>query len=364
MSLTSVRLSNSFFGVRKFKRISDILLLNSLKVIEVRRRRILMIWKKIAFFYIFTFLAVVPALHAQSSWNQIKNGATSDLVAVYFTSAERGFIAGDKGYLAQTTDGGKTWAQQLINADEDINEIYFRNDKNGYVVAGKKMFLTDNGGHSWREIKIYDPKSFRTAAPEFLSVRFADKKRGLIVGSLLNKNDEVIDSLVMRTDDGGETWWRVIVPSKLELFHLVFVGSSRGWIVGDKGLILTTQDGGLSWQKQTSGVDTTLYNVDFRDSEEGYVVGGKGTILRTENGGETWELVKTNFPSTFLRVDFADDKNGWIVGYGGTILRSSDKGRTWIKQESNSKENLYGLFMMKKYGWAVGAKGLIVQYQK
>ncbi len=320
-------------------------------------------WKK-AVLLIGLLIFAAQTFYSQSGWSAVKNGAAGDLVTVYFTSAERGFIAGDKGYLAQTDNGGRTWAQQFIDTENDINEIYFRNDDNGYVVAGKKMFLTDDGGRDWREIKIYDPKNFRNAAPEFLSVRFADKKRGLIVGSLLNKNDEVVDSLVMRTDDGGETWTRILVPSKVELFHLDFVSGSRGWVVGDKGLILVTQDGGLSWFKQKSGTDKTLYNVDFRDSEEGYAVGGKGTILRTENGGEVWETVKTNFPNTFLRVDFADDKNGWIVGYGGTILRSNDKGRTWLKQESNTKEHLYGLFMMKKFGWAVGAKGLIVQYQK
>ncbi|MGI8788630.1 MAG: WD40/YVTN/BNR-like repeat-containing protein [Pyrinomonadaceae bacterium] len=303
-------------------------------------------------------------LYAQSSWDKIKNGATGDLVAVYFTSSDRGFAAGDKGFLEETNDGGKTWTKQAINTEDDINEIYFRNDSKGYLVAGKKMFLTDDGGRSWREIKIYDPKSFRNATPEFLSVRFADKKRGFIVGSLLNKEDEVIDSLVMRTEDGGETWSRVIVPSKLELFHLDFANGSRGWIVGDKGLILVTQDGGVNWFTQNSGTNRTLYNVDFRDSSEGYTVGAKGVILRTENGGENWETVKTSFPNTFLRVDFADDKNGWIVGYGGTILRSSDKGRTWVKQDSDTKENLYGLFMMKKYGFAVGAKGLIIQYRK
>lgn len=301
---------------------------------------------------------------AQTAWRNVKNGASGDLVAVYFTSSERGFVAGDKGYLEQTTDGGRTWTRQNLSTDEDINEIYFRSDNNGYVVAGKEMFLTDDGGRTWRAIKIYEPKSFRSATPEFLSVRFADKKRGFVVGSLVNKDDEVIDSLVMRTDDGGETWARVIVPSKLELFHLDFVNNSRGWIVGDKGLILVTQDGGLNWFTQKSGTTRTLYNVDFRDSSEGYAVGGKGTILRTENGGENWETVKTSFPNTFLRVNFADDKNGWIVGYGGTILRSSDKGRTWLKQESETKENLYGLFMMKKFGYAVGAKGLIVQYVK
>ena len=324
------------------------------------------VWKNL---FVFGFLILLSAQisFAQSNWASVKSGSAGDLVAVYFNSAERGFVAGDNGYLAQTNDGGKTWTKQNIETTEDINEIYFRNDKNGYIVAGKKMFLTDDGGRAWREIKIYNPRDFRNQTPEFLSVRFADKKRGFIVGSLIKRvgdEDKVIDSLVMRTDDGGETWSRIVVPSKLELYHLDFVNSSRGWIVGDGGLILTTQDGGLNWLTQNSRTKKTLFNVDFRDSSEGYAVGETGTILRTENGGANWEMVKTSFQNTFMRVDFADDKNGWIVGYGGTILRSNDKGKTWIKQESATKERLYGLFMMKKYGWAVGAKGLIVQYQK
>lgn len=320
------------------------------------------VWKKV-FLFSFIILCAAPFIKAQNAWKTVKSGAAGDLIAVFFTSAERGFVAGDKGYFTFTTNGGKSWEKQFVNTEEDINEIYFRNSDNGYVVAGKKMFLTDDGGRSWRETKIYKASDFKNLKPEFLSIRYADKKRGLIVGSLLNKDGDVVDSLVMRTEDGGETWSRILVPSKTELYHLDFVDSSRGWIVGDKGLILITYDGGVNWQIQKSGTDKALYNVDFRDSVEGYAVGGKGTILRTENGGKTWETIKTNFPSTFLRVNFADDKNGWIVGYGGTILRSSDKGRTWIKQDSGTKENLYGLFMTKKYGWAVGAKGLITKYQ-
>jgi photosystem II stability/assembly factor-like uncharacterized protein len=309
-------------------------------------------------------LCAAPFLRAQTAWKFAKSGGASDLVAVFFTSSERGYIAGDKGSFSITTDGGKSWKKQFIQTEDDINEIYFRNGDNGYVVAGRKMFLTDDGGRSWRDIRIFKPGDFKNLTPQFLSIRYAGKKRGLIVGSLLNKDGDVVDSLVMLTDDGGESWTRILVPSKTELYHLDFADNSRGWIVGDRGLILVTYDGGVNWQIQKSGTDKALYNVDFRDSEEGYAVGGKGTILRTTNGGEIWETVKTNFPNTFLRVDFADDKNGWIVGYGGTILRSSDKGRTWIKQDSGTKENLYGLFMTKKYGWAVGAKGLIIQYQK
>jgi len=324
------------------------------------------VWKK-AVLLLCLNLSAASAFHAQFGWKSVKSASTGDLVAVYFTSAERGFVAGDNGFLAQTNNGGKTWTKQNIGTGEDINEIYFRNDKNGYVVAGKKMLATDDGGRQWREIKIYEPRDFRSGTPEFLSVRFADKKRGFIVGSVIKKvgdEDKVIDSLVMRTDDGGETWARIIVSSKFELFHLDLVSSSRGWIVGDNGLILMTQDGGLNWSAQNSKTVRTLYNVDFRDALEGYAVGEKGTILRTENGGATWQTVKTNFPNTFMRVDFADDKNGWVIGYNGTILRSNDRGRTWVLQESTTKVHLYGLFMTRKYGWAVGAKGSIFQYQK
>lgn len=309
-------------------------------------------------------LTFTLAASGQLGWQAGTVKANGDLVAVYFTSAEKGWIAGDAGYLASTSDGGKNWSKYPLNTTDDINEIYFRNDDNGYLVAGKKMFITRDAGRTWQETRIYKTTDFRTFSPEFLSIRFVDRKRGFVIGSLLNNKDEVVDSLLMRTEDGGETWQRIIVPSKLELFDMASNGSSRLWIVGDKGLILATTDGGDTWRTQTSGATRALFNVDFRDDKEGYVVGGGGTILRTENGGATWEKVVTSFPKSFKRVDFADDKNGWIVGFDGTILRSSDKGRTWVKQDSKTAENLYGLYIVKKYGWAVGANGAILEYLK
>lgn len=320
-------------------------------------------WKNFIFFVLSIALLSVQVF-SQSFWSPSKVESRGDLVSVFFNSSSNGWIAGDEGFLAFTNDGGRNWTAQKISTTETINEIFFRNDENGYLVTGKKMFETRNGGRTWNEIIIYKPGEFKNGTPEFLSIRFTDKKRGFVVGSVLNSKDQVIDSLVMQTMDGGDTWSRIVVPSKTELFHLDFNGSSHGWIVGDKGLILATVDNGYSWNVQSSGTDRALYNVDFRDDKEGYTVGGYGTILRTENGGQTWEKVKTNFPDTFLRVDFADDKNGWIVGKNGTILRSADRGKTWIKQESGTKANLYGLFMTKKYGYAVGADGTILSVQK
>jgi photosystem II stability/assembly factor-like uncharacterized protein len=310
-------------------------------------------------------LILAVGAFCQSGWSARRTvEANVDLVAVWFTSAKRGFVAGDKGYLASTADSGQTWTQYPLNTREDINEIYFRNDDNGYLVAGKLMFSTRDGGQTWQPIRIFRDADFTKGQPEFLSIRFADKKRGLVLGSVLNQAGNVIDSLVFRTEDGGETWQRIPVPTKKELIHADFNGKSQVWAVGDDGVILHSEDGGLNWRNQSSGTNKPLYNVDFRSDDEGFVVGKTGTILRTENGGSTWETVSTGFRETFLRVDFADDKNGWIVGYSGSILRSVDRGRTWIRQEAGTASNLYGLYIEKKFGWAVGAKGTVLEYKK
>ena len=319
--------------------------------------------KKAALFLFVIFLSIQLA-GAQTNWSVNRNNTGSDLFTVYFTSAEKGWIAGDNGYLAWTGDGGRNWTKQDIGTTESINEIYFRNDDNGYLVAGRKMFVTRDAGRSWQEIRIFKPGEFGKNTPDFLSIRFADKRRGIVIGSVLSSKDTVVDSLVMLTEDGGETWKRIIVPSKGELYHLDFVGTSRCWIVGVDGLVLASTNGGTSFQKQNSGVALPLYNVDFRDESEGYIVGKQGTILRTEDGGANWETVKTAFPMTLMRVDFADDKNGLIVGYKGVILRSSDRGKTWTRQNSATNADLLGLFFTKKYGWAVGAGGVVIRSQR
>lgn len=322
--------------------------------------------KSTIFAFVF-FLIFGLSISAQTGWTLQPSNIAGDLIAVFFTSSDKGWIAGDDGFLASTTDGGKNWVKYPLNTTENINEIYFRNDDNGYLVAGRRMFITRDAGKTWQDILIYRNGEFGAGRPEFLSIRFSDKKKGYVIGSVLRKSageEVVVDSLLMRTEDGGETWRRITVPTKTELFHLDFNGNSHGWIVGDGGVILHTTDEGLTWNKQSSGTATPLYNVDFRDDNEGYIVGKTGTILRTDNGGATWQPVATSSKDTFMRVDFADDKNGWVVGYSGSILRSNDKGQTWTRQDSNTRNRLYGLYMDKKYGWAVGEKGLILRFKK
>ena len=313
---------------------------------------------------ILLFLISANIAQAQEGWVRVQGGATGkDLNAVYFADAKRGWVAGDGGFVSRTTDGGLTWTPQSAETKDAINDIYFRNKEDGYLLAGNSIFQTEDGGQTWREIRRYFASDFGGALPELYSVRFSGKKRGWVVGSVSN-NDVVVDSLVIYTNDGGKSWQRQRVPTKQELIHVDFADEKRGWIVGVGGTILHTEDGGETWAEQLSNTKATLYHVDFRNERVGWAVGERATILRTTDGGLTWAQVEVMVRATFLSVEFPDEKAGWLVGRGGVILRSDDGGRTWVQQASKTKENLYALYADKKMGWAVGGKGMILQYER
>jgi photosystem II stability/assembly factor-like uncharacterized protein len=301
---------------------------------------------------------------AQTGWTPVKlNTSGNDLNTVYFIDSKRGWVGGDGGFLSRTDDGGQSWVRQSVSTTAAINDIYFRDKEAGFFLAGNSIFVTRDNGSTWTQLKIFSGEEFDGADIELYSLRFSSKKKGWAVGSV-SKRDRVVDSVLVYTDDGGETWRRQRAPSRLELIHIDFVSDKRGWIVGDGGTILFTRDGGQSWTKQNAGVNTTLYHVDFRDDRNGWVVGERGMLLRTADGGETWTLVPTNVKVTLLSVQFLNDDEGWAIGRGGTILRSSDQGRTWIQQTSTTKQNLYSLHFNKKIGWAVGGGGSILRYER
>ena len=91
---------------------------------------------------------MLTGVFAQPGWVLRSTNIQTDLVAVFFTGSDKGWIAGDNGYLASTTDGGKSWTPYPLNTTDTINEIYFRNDDNGYLVAGRKMYITKDAGHT------------------------------------------------------------------------------------------------------------------------------------------------------------------------------------------------------------------------
>lgn len=311
------------------------------------------------------FVITTGAFAQDASWRAERRGvAGKDLNAVFFVD-KNGWAAGDDGVILRTEDDGRTWSQQSAGIKGSISDIYFRNKENGYFLAGNSLYTTEDGGNSWREIlpQFTRAANERNTTIDLYSVRFVNKKRGWVVGSLSSR-DQLVDGLVLYTNDAGATWERQSVPVRSELIHLDFTSDERGWIVGAAGTILYTRDAGATWTKQVSNIAGALYHVDFRNERLGWTVGEKGTILRTSDGGESWFATKVPVRSSLLSVKFSSEEDGWIVGRAGVILRTSDGGRTWTRQESKTTTNLFALFVSKKNNWAVGGDGLVLRYER
>lgn len=309
-------------------------------------------------------LASCAAVLAQQGWIATRIAPPKqDLNTVFFLDSKRGWAGGDGGFLTRTEDGGTTWTTQRVATTDAINDIYFRDKERGFLIAGNAIFMTEDNGIRWSEARRFASSEFNGATVELYCIRFSSKKKGWVVGSV-SKRDLVVDSILIYTDNGGETWQRQRAPSSSELIHVDFDNDKRGWIVGDGGTILYTNDGGDSWTRQNSGTNVTLYHVDFRNDKKGLAVGAKGTLLKTSDGGSTWTAVKTNVPATLLSVEFVNEDEAWAVGRGATILRTGDGGSSWVKQESSGAQNLYALQFQKKIGWVVGSNGMILRYER
>ena len=309
-------------------------------------------------------LASCAAVLAQQGWIATRIAPPKqDLNTVFFLDSKRGWAGGDGGFLTRTEDGGTTWTTQRVATTDAINDIYFRDKERGFLIAGNAIFMTEDNGVRWTEARRFASSEFNGATVELYCIRFSSKKKGWVVGSV-SKRDLVVDSILIYTDNGGETWQRQRAPSSSELIHVDFDNDRRGWIVGDGGTILYTNDGGDSWTRQNSGTNVTLYHVDFRNDKKGLAVGAKGTLLKTSDGGSTWTAVKTNVPATLLSVEFVNEDEAWAVGRGATILRTGDGGSSWVRQESSGAQNLYALQFQKKIGWVVGSNGMILRYER
>jgi len=138
---------------------------------------------------------------------------------------------------ARTTNGGKGWIRDTIK-DENYGalwRIYFFNNRVGWIAANKSLgigdqswdmlFKTTNGGISWK--LVY--KEANTPSFGVQGVAFYDSLNGTAVGPY---------GKILRTIDGGETWFREYIvepPQKFQAPTMVVAYAGNTPICGTFG---------------------------------------------------------------------------------------------------------------------------------
>ena len=196
-------------------------------------------------------------------------------------------------------------------------------------------------------------------------------------------------STVLRTNDGGTTWKKIIVTSDvLDFRDIDAIDENTAYVLsignGPASRIYKTLDGGATWVLQFRNEDPKVFldAMSFWDADHGIVIGdsvdGKFCILTTANGGRDWSRVPADalppalanegaFAASGTNIAVYGEGTAWI-GLGAAararVLRTTDRGRSWKISETPLKSGpSSGIFSIAfrdhKHGIIVGG-----DYQK
>jgi photosystem II stability/assembly factor-like uncharacterized protein len=143
------------------------------------------------------FSSVLMAQHIEL----LQKGKPTSIRGLSVVDDDTAWISGSKGYIAKTTDGGKTWDWQQVKGFEkaDFRDIEAFSAKEAIIMSSGTPALilkTTDGGATWQE------KYRKTDTAYFLdAMDFSDKQHGYVLGDPINNK-----FVLLETKDGGETW--------------------------------------------------------------------------------------------------------------------------------------------------------------
>lgn len=188
-------------------------------------------------------------------------------------------------------------------------------------------------------------------SPGMVNIQMVDEKNGW----------GITDTQVVRTEDGGVTWYDVSMPQAPTLGYSAkgdFIDAMHGWVVVSNsqdpttGALYRTEDGGATWKNFSTPFGYS--DIKFLDANNGWVLAtisaGAGSdavaVFQTTDGGATWNKMFNNDPQAADSNDTLplsgikdgitplDANNAWIGGVVYTpgvvyLYRTSDAGKTW-----------------------------------
>jgi len=294
---------------------------------------------------------------------QVKIGRHED---VSFVSPVTGWVVNFSGEIFKTTNGGQTWARQLLAQTRTGDEVEFRsvgfaNEQLGWVgslTEGHVLYETRDGGQTWQNI--------------------SNKITGADVAGLCGLwvvNEEVIYGVgrymsparLLKSTDGGQNWVaQDMAPLARTLIDVFFFDENHGFVVGGNhsalsrgnAVVLETVDGGDTWVTRHTSSESAEWGwkISFPTPQTGYVSverfnGAK--VLKTTDGGQTWEEIIIPGSRKLQGIGFVNEDVGWASGYG-TTFKTTDGGGTWEQvTELDGRMNRFRM-VNDSLGYAIG----------
>lgn len=205
--------------------------------------------------------------------------------------------------------------------------------KSGRLVAvGARghILLSDNQGESWRQVEV-------PTRATLTAVAFLDEKTGWAVGH---------DAVILKTRDSGESWEVVYSAPELEkpLLDIGLLDEKNPIAIGAYGLCLSPDGGGDNWLprlvEEDAEQDAHLNRIIRADSGRLFIAAEGGRIYRSDDGAETWRVLPSPYEGSFFGVLPLQQDGLLLFGLRGNLFRSEDAGETWQQIKTGTKAML------------------------
>lgn len=272
-------------------------------------------------------LATVGASGAASGWRDVLDTpaaasplAAKGLVNGLARAGERVVAVGQRGHILWSDDAGQTWQQAQVPVSSDLVAVHFASASKGWAVGHDGVILhSADGGRSWQRQRDGRPDA---ADVPLLDVWFQDEARGYAVGAF---------GLLLETADGGRTWTSAQDgsdnPKKMHLYAVRGIAGDL-WIAGEQGLLLKLDRASGRYVAVALPYPGTLFGI--AGNERALVVHGlRGTVLRSADRGASWQAVPTGLQVGITAA--AVDARGTLLlaSQAGHVLASRDDGASF-----------------------------------
>ncbi|MBI5444342.1 MAG: hypothetical protein HY900_24420 [Deltaproteobacteria bacterium] len=277
--------------------------------------------------------------------------------AVFLDVARAGnriVAAGERGMVALSDDGGKTWRQGRVPTSVSLTAVEFPSAKAGWAVGhGGVILHTGDGGETWTRqldgkqaarMALEAAQAAAARAPNdegakarlvdaerlvadgadkpFLGIQFTSDRTGVVVGAY---------GLIFGTEDAGRTWrpWmdRLDNPKGLHLYAIRSVGQTV-YLAGEQGLFLRSLDGGGHFQRLQTPYAGTYFTLAVTRSGAVVLAGLRGNAYRSDDRGKTFAKVAVPSPISLGASVALSDGRLLFSDQAGHLLESRDDGRT------------------------------------
>lgn len=258
------------------------------------------------------------------------------------------WISSSEGYVAITTNGGKSWNWLQVKGFEksDFRDIEAFSAKEAVIMSSGTpavVLKTIDGGKTWKVNYRKDDNTYFLDAMDFDS-----PKHGYIMGDPVDNH-----FLLLETKDGGNSWVAVDGPDAVK-DQAAFAASGTCLRINDKPSIVTGGNAaelittnGTTWQHHPLPIlkpqaSRGAFSFAF-DKKRIIVVGGDyqnnkktdSTACYSLNGGISWQL-PTSFPSGYQScVEKIDTDIFLSTGTSGSNI-SVDGGKNWMFLDAQS----------------------------